>query len=130
MNHRALPFALACCASLALAACSSAPSSAPRDVATTPAADAPAASTPIASTPAPAATTAPPNALQECDADAAQEVVGQNATDEVIEQARQASGATVARALRPDMVVTMEYRADRLNLRTNTDNVVVSLGCG
>jgi hypothetical protein len=121
MNHRALPFALACCATLALAACSSAP----HEDATTPASD-----TPVASTPAPAATTAPPTAMQECNADAAQEVVGKTANDEVIEQARQASGATVARALRPDMVVTMEYRADRLNLRTNTDNVVVSVGCG
>ena len=111
MHHRALPFALACCAAFALAACSSAP----RD---------------DASTPAPAATTTPPAAMQGCNADAAQDAVGKTANDEVIEQARQASGATVARALRPDMVITMEYRADRLNLRTNTDNVVVSVGCG
>ena len=126
MNHRALPFALACCASLVLAACSSAP----RDDATTPAADAPAASTPVASTPAPDATTAPPTAMQECNADAAQDAVGKTANDAVIEQARQASGATVARALRPDMVITMEYRGDRQNLRTDTTNVVVSVGCG
>lgn len=121
MNHRALPFALACCASLALAACSSAPS----DDATTPAAD-----TPVASTPTPSVTTAPPPAMQECNADAAQDAVGKTATDEVIEQARQASGATVARALRPDMVITMEYRGDRLNLRTDTNDVVVSVACG
>ena len=121
MNHRALPFALACCATFAFAACSSAP----RDDATTPAADAP-----VASTPAPAATTAPPTAMQACNADAAQDVVGRKATDEVIEQARQSAGATVARALRPDMVITMEYRGDRLNLRTDTNDVVVSVGCG
>ena len=120
MTSRALPFALACCATFALAACSSAP----REYATTPAAD-----VPVASTPAPAATTAPP-AMQECNADAAQDVVGRKATDAVIEQARQSSGATVARALRPDMVITMEYRGDRLNLRTDTNDIVVSVGCG
>ena len=121
MHHRALPFALACCATFALAACSSAP----RDDAATPAADAP-----VASMPAPAMTAMPPAVVQECNDDAAQDVVGRKATDEVIEQARQSSGATVARALRPDMVITMEYRGDRLNLRTDTNDVVVSVGCG
>jgi hypothetical protein len=112
---------LAFAATFALAACAT-----PQDdAAPTPAADAP-----VASAPAPASTTAAPPTMEACNADAAKDAVGKQATDDVIEQARIAAGAKIARALRPDMMVTMEYRGDRLNLRTDTDGKVVGVSCG
>ena len=108
-------------ATLVLAACATKQD----DADATPAADAP-----VASAPAPASTAAAPPMMESCNADAANGFVGQQATDDVIEQARVAAGAAIARALRPDMVITMEYRGDRLNLRTDTDGKVVGASCG
>lgn len=113
---RTMPLAFLAALALACAACTS----------TTPAPEAP-ATDPAASTPAAAA---PPPMASECKAESAQQFVSQKATPEVIEAARVAAGAAVARALRPDMAVTMEYRGDRLNLRTDTNDVVTSVGCG
>ena len=112
---------LAFAATLALAACATQQD----DAAATPAADAP-----VASAPAPASTATAPPTMESCNADAAKDAVGKQATDEVVEQARIAAGANVARALRPDMMITMEYRGDRLNLRTDTDGKVVGVSCG
>ena len=113
---------LAFAATLSLAACATQQD----DAAATPAADAP-----VASAPAPASTAAAaPPTMESCNADAAKDAVGKQATDEVIEQARVAAGAAIARALRPDMMITMEYRGDRLNLRTDTDGKVVGVSCG
>jgi len=112
---------LAFAATLALAACATQQD----DAAATPAADAP-----VASAPAPASTATAPPTMESCNADAAKDAVGKQATDEVIEQARVAAGAAIARALRPDMMITMEYRGDRLNLRTDTDGKVVGVSCG
>jgi hypothetical protein len=110
--------ALATCAMLALAACTSSPandSTSPSDTTTAPAA---------------AVTTTPPMLADSCKADAAQQFVGQAATPEIVEQARVASGAKTARVLTPDQVITMEYRGDRLNVRVSADNVIGSVGCG
>ena len=112
---------LAFAATLSLAACATQQD----DAAATPAADAP-----VASAPAPASTATAPPTMESCNADAAKDAVGKQATDEVIEQARVAAGAAIARALRPDMMITMEYRGDRLNLRTDTDGKVVGVSCG
>ena len=105
-------------ATLALAACHS-----------TPPADAVADDGAMQPVPATTTAAAPPTTTA-CNADAAKDAVGKQATPEVIEQARIAAGATLARALRPDMMITMEYRDDRLNLRTDTANVVASVSCG
>ena len=115
---------IAIAATLALAACSSAPQSASGEPSP------PASETPVASAPATGSTAAPPAMTTSCNADAAKAAVGKKATDEVIEQARVAAGAAVARALRPDMMITMEYRGDRLNLRTDVDGKVVGASCG
>ena len=48
----------------------------------------------------------------------------------MIEKARVDAGATVARTLKPNQAVTMEYRFDRLNLRVDAKDVVESVGCG
>ncbi|WP_036166227.1 I78 family peptidase inhibitor [Noviluteimonas dokdonensis] len=101
-------------AALALAACSSSPANDSSD----------------ATTPAAAATTTPPMLAESCKADAAQQFVGKTATPEIVEQARVATGAKTARVLTPGMMVTMEYRGDRLNVRVGTDNVIGSVDCG
>ena len=72
----------------------------------------------------------PPRALS-CNADAARDaVLGQVASAEVVEQARLASGAQVARVLKPGQMVTMEYREGRLNIDVDANNVITNLRCG
>jgi hypothetical protein len=117
---------------LAFAACT-----APRDpdAARAPAdgADATAPVAPAPVEPAPPADAPPavePPIAAACDADAADGFVGQAATTEVVEQARVAAGAAVARTLAPGQVVTMEFRGDRLNLMVDEANVVTGMRCG
>ena len=93
---------------------------------TAPIESAPPADVPPTDTPPPAQ---PPTA-QACDADAANGAIGKTATTEVIEQARTAAGAAVARTLAPGQVVTMEFRGDRLNLMVDEANVVTGVRCG
>ena len=65
-----------------------------------------------------------------CTADAAQAVVGRKATAEVVEQARIAAHADLARVLKPGEVVTMEYRAGRLNLDVDANGIITGVRCG
>lgn len=65
-----------------------------------------------------------------CDAKAAQSLVGRVATADIAEQARAASGANGVRVLKPGQMVTMEYRAGRLNLDVDKDNVITAVRCG
>ena len=77
-------------------------------------------------TPAPA----PASAGGSCNAAAVQFVVGQTFNDGLANQVRQRSGAQVVRVLRPDEVVTMEYRAERLNVQVDRHNRVLTVRCG
>ena len=77
-------------------------------------------------TPMPAPT---PAALQ-CHAEAAQSLIGQPATAENVEQARQRAGAEMARVLKPDQMVTMEFREGRLNIYVDAANVITRIACG
>ncbi|WP_255516383.1 I78 family peptidase inhibitor [Luteimonas suaedae] len=105
--------------SVSLAACTPTSTDAPDDVV----ADTP----PAAAEPAPEA----PGALEEgCDADAVQSLVGQQADDSLVEQARTDAGAEIARVLKPGQVVTMEYRADRLNIDVDESGTITALRCG
>ena len=65
-----------------------------------------------------------------CTAQDADRYVGQVASADVVEQARQAAQAEVARVLHPGDVITMEYRTGRLNLEVDERNVIVRLRCG
>lgn len=81
-------------------------------------------------------TTAPPMGgpmppLEDrCNAELAKSAIGKAATAEVVEQARIDARADIARVLRPGQVVTMEFRAGRLNLDVNDRNTIVGLRCG
>jgi hypothetical protein len=65
-----------------------------------------------------------------CDADAARGVVGEIATADVVERARRAAGAQVARTLKPGQMVTMEYHASRLNIDVDAGNRITNVRCG
>lgn len=71
----------------------------------------------------------PPTAAQ-CHADAAQSYVGQPATPQNVEAARQRAGAEIARVLKPDQMVTMEFREGRLNVYVDKANVITRIACG
>lgn len=78
----------------------------------------------------PMADPTPPTGLS-CNADAARDaVLGQVASTEVVEQARLAAGAQMARVLKPGQMVTMEYREGRLNIDVDAKNVITNLRCG
>lgn len=65
-----------------------------------------------------------------CNADAASSALGQEASADVVEQARQDAGAQLVRTIAPDQVITMEYHNSRLNLKVDEANVVTSVTCG
>ena len=77
----------------------------------------------------PAPPVAPP-AIAKCDASKAGSAVGSQASDEVLERARVAAGASVARFLKPNQPTTMEYLESRLNLGLDDKNIVTSVRCG
>ncbi|MGQ2979693.1 MAG: I78 family peptidase inhibitor [Polaromonas sp.] len=84
-------------------------------------------------TPAPPPATGPvPGgpAAGVCNAQGAQFAIGKAAGASVVEEARQRSGAYMARVLRPNQVVTMEFNAQRLNLDINAAGVVTGVRCG
>ncbi|EXF94626.1 hypothetical protein HK44_001370 [Pseudomonas fluorescens HK44] len=65
-----------------------------------------------------------------CEAKAAEFTIGQKASPELLEQARTRSGSQTARVLRPNDMITLEYRSDRLNLNTDANLVIVRVNCG
>ncbi|MFW9080109.1 I78 family peptidase inhibitor [Pseudomonas sp. P2757] len=65
-----------------------------------------------------------------CEAQSAQFAIGKKASPELLEQARTKAGAQNARFLKPDDMVTLEYRSDRLNLNTDNALVVTRINCG
>ncbi|NYT36117.1 hypothetical protein ERD78_04475 [Allopusillimonas soli] len=64
-----------------------------------------------------------------CDADLAESAVGKKVSPDLIEQYRKAAHAKQARALRPHDVITMEYNPQRLNLKVDDQDIVVSVNC-
>jgi hypothetical protein len=76
----------------------------------------------------PAATPAAPGV--ECNAEGLEKLIGKPRSDEIAAEAKRISGANIVRWLTPDMMVTMEFRADRLNLHLGTDGKIGSARCG
>lgn len=65
-----------------------------------------------------------------CHADAARVVLGKGASAQVVEQARVAAGARMARVLHPGQIITKEFDGERLNLEVNAKGVVQAVRCG
>jgi hypothetical protein len=72
----------------------------------------------------------PPRASGTCHASKAQWAIGQRASTDLLERARNAAQASTARFIRPNEPITMEFFAWRLNLGLNKQDVVVSVSCG
>jgi hypothetical protein len=82
-----------------------------------------------ACTPPPQSTPPPPGA-GACDAAPAQGLIGRQSSPELAREAQRLTGARVWRWLRPGQIVTMEFRADRLNIRLDSGDKVEGITCG
>lgn len=66
----------------------------------------------------------------ECDSNKVAGLIGKTRSAEVEAEAKRMSGANTVRWIAPDMMVTQDYRVDRLNLHTGTDGTIGSARCG
>jgi len=65
-----------------------------------------------------------------CDAGTAQWAVGKPATADTIERVRVDSRSRVVRVLHPGQMVTMEFSAERVDIRVDGNNVILAVTCG
>jgi hypothetical protein len=65
-----------------------------------------------------------------CSAEGGQQFVGQAATEETGSAIRQATNSSVLRWARPGMMMTMEYRSDRVTVHVGPDNRITQVACG
>lgn len=72
----------------------------------------------------------PPPAAAACDDSQAQWAVGKKVAEAEVEQARKDSGAEIARTLKPNQMVTMEFNGNRLNLDLDDAGMVTAVRCG
>jgi hypothetical protein len=73
---------------------------------------------------------APPPTAFQCVAAPASWAIGQAATDEVVERIRIDTHSRTARVLRPGQVITMEFSAERANVKVNDRNAIIGITCG
>lgn len=71
-----------------------------------------------------------PAPKQICNAQPAQSLVGRTNTSQNLEQARQRSGAAMARVLHPGQVTTREFNAERVNLEVDATGRILAVRCG
>lgn len=71
-----------------------------------------------------------PAPQQICNAQPAQSFVGRTNTSANLEQARQRSGAAMARVLHPGQMTTKEFNAERLNLEVDATGRILAVRCG
>jgi hypothetical protein len=65
-----------------------------------------------------------------CNAGAITPLVGRTADNATIDQARKLSGARTVRVVAPGDMMTMDYRPDRLNLKTDGKGRIATADCG
>ena len=87
-----------------------------------------------ASSPAPSEQPARANASaaipERCSTEPLADLIGKPGSPELLDQARQRSGAQRARMLHPDDMMTMDYDSQRLNLDLEEQGRVYRLSCG
>jgi len=66
----------------------------------------------------------------QCNPDPVQVLIGQTISDGLIEQALEASGATIPRVLGPETPATLDLSHTRLNFIIDDNKVIQSLHCG
>jgi hypothetical protein len=67
---------------------------------------------------------------RRCDAAKAKRLVGRKRSPRVEAEALRLSGAAIVRWIPPGTMVTMDYRADRLDLRVDGKGRILSVSCG
>lgn len=123
-----LRFPIALLSLVAVAACAS-PSSGPGEAASV-AAPAPLQAAP--SPPAPALQPdplAPEDVVMTCEAEKGLWAVGKIADEALVAKVMADTGSKQVRVIKPGMMVTMDYREDRVNLDVDADNRVLSVRC-
>jgi hypothetical protein len=70
------------------------------------------------------------DAGRKCEAAHLARLVGRKRGPAVEKEALRLSGAAVVRWIRPGQMVTIDYRADRLNLRVDARGRILSANCG
>lgn len=94
----------------------------------------PAAEQPGNATPAPAATYTPGGPDDPirtgCNTAAAKGLVGRAADAGTQAEAMRLTGAKTVRVIAPGAMVTQDFRSDRLNIRTDGANTILSFDCG
>ncbi len=65
-----------------------------------------------------------------CHADPVQWAIGQEATSETMGRVWRESHAGLIRPISPGQAVTMDYRADRVNVELDAGNRIVRIHCG
>lgn len=81
----------------------------------------------------------PPPALEDegiretppviCNAQAGQWAVGQVADEALVEKVQIDTQSKLVRVIKPGMMVTMDYREDRVNIDVDENNVVTAVRC-
>ncbi len=66
----------------------------------------------------------------KCDAQPVQGYVGSFAGGPTVEKIVAESGSRNARVIKPGQMVTMDYREDRVNVRVDDENRILSIRCG
>ncbi|MCW3849178.1 I78 family peptidase inhibitor [Sphingomonas sp. LB-2] len=72
----------------------------------------------------------PPGPPTACGSHLLGSYVGKKRTDAIAAQVARISGAKAIRWIKPGMAVTMDYREDRLNVRLDDKDVILSVSCG
>lgn len=65
-----------------------------------------------------------------CDASRAQTLIGRAASSEVGAEAQRLTGGRGIRWIQPGQAVTMDFRADRINIELDARNRVTRITCG
>jgi hypothetical protein len=123
-----LHFPIALLSLVAVAACAS-PSSGPGEVASV------AAPAPVQAAPAPPTAATPPeppapeDVVMTCKAEKGQWAIGKIADEALVAKVMADTGSERVRVIKPGMMVTMDFREDRVNLDVDADNRVMSVRC-
>lgn len=65
-----------------------------------------------------------------CKPEAIKGLVGKVADAATVDKAVKDSGAKLARVVKPNMAVTMDFREDRLTIQVDAQNRITSIACG
>ena len=68
--------------------------------------------------------------IDSCGLGSIADLVGKAVTETTADDARKRSGARTVRVIRPGMMVTMDFRPDRLNIVVDDKGKVTDLRCG